>query len=200
MERNSIYKVSKKIIIYLNETRKNPSTKAILANLRNSSNRPIGENIESLAFIFSMVPEEELGISYKLNSFEVTLLIVLQLYALYQQGKDEQVIFNEEGQSKSFGMSLKSIKTSEKDESNSTDLRFNALISASDFNELKNHLRQLIKILRSKTDDKVDFPTLAKDLYEYKKYNSKDSIRIKWARDYYRINKNEKNKGENDEK
>lgn len=200
MERNSIYKVSKKIIIYLNETRKNPSTKAILANLRNSSNRPIGENIESLAFIFSMVPEEELGISYKLNSFEVTLLTVLQLYALYQQGKDEQVIFNEEGQSKSFGMSLKSIKTSEKDESNSTDLRFNALISASDFNELKNHLRQLIKILRSKTDDKVDFPTLAKDLYEYKKYNSKDSIRIKWARDYYRINKNEKNKGENDEK
>lgn len=200
MERNSIYKVSKKIIIYLNETRKNPSTKAILANLRNSSNRPIGENIESLAFIFSMVPEEELGISYKLNSFEVTLLTVLQLYALYQQGKDEQVIFNEEGQSKSFGMSLKSIKTSEKDESNSTDLRFNALISASDFNELKNHLRQLIKILRSKTDDKVDFPTLAKDLYEYKKYNSKDSIRIKWARDYYSINKNENNKGENDEK
>lgn len=200
MERNSIYKVSKKIIIYLNETRKNPSTKAILANLRNSSNRPIGENIESLAFIFSMVPEEELGISYKLNSFEDTLLTVLQLYALYQQGKDEQVIFNEEGQSKSFGMSLKSIKTSEKDESNSTDLRFNALISASDFNELKNHLRQLIKILRSKTDDKVDFPTLARDLYEYKKYNIKDSIRIKWARDYYRINKNENNKGENDEK
>lgn len=200
MEKNSIYKVSKKIIIYLNETRENPSTKAILANLRNSSNRPIGDNIESLAFIFSMVPEEELGISYKLNSFEVTLLTVLQLYALYQQGKDEQVIFNEEGQSKSFGMSLKSIKTSEKDESNSTDLRFNALISASDFNELKNHLRQLIKILRSKTDDKVDFPTLAKDLYEYKKYNSKDSIRIKWARDYYRINKNENNKGENDEK
>lgn len=200
MERNSIYKVSKKIIIYLNETRKNPSTKAILANLRNSSNRPIGENIESLAFIFSMVPEEELGISYKLNPFEDTLLTVLQLYALYQQGKDEQVIFNEESQSKSFGMSLKSIKTSEKDESNSTDLRFNALISASDFNELKHHLRQLIKILRSKTDDKVDFPTLAKDLYEYKKYNSKDSIRIKWARDYYRINKNENNKGENDEK
>lgn len=200
MEKNSIYKVSKKIIIYLNETRENPSTKAILANLRNSSNRPIGENIESLAFIFSMVPEEELGISYKLNSFEVTLLTVLQLYALYQQGKDEQVIFNEEGQSKSFGMSLKSIKTSEKDESNSTDLRFNALISASDFNELKNHLRQLIKILRSKTDDKVDFPTLAKDLYEYNKYNSKDSIRIKWARDYYRSSKNENNKGENDEK
>lgn len=200
MERNSIYNVSKKIIIYLNETRKNPSTKAILANLRNSSNRPIGENIESLAFIFSMVPEDELGISYKLNSFEDTLLTVLQLYALYQQGKDEQVIFNEEGQSKSFGMSLKSIKTSEKDESNSTDLRFNALISASDFIELKHHLRQLIKILRSKTDDKVDFPTLAKDLFEYKKYNSKDSIRIKWARDYYRINKNENNKGENDEK
>ena len=69
MERNSIYNVSKKIIIYLNETRKNPSTKAILANLRNSSNRPIGENIESLAFIFSMVPEDELGISYKPVSY-----------------------------------------------------------------------------------------------------------------------------------
>lgn len=51
------------------------------------------------------------------------------------------------------------------DDNESIDKRFNVMITSSSFKELKHHLRQLIKILKAKSDAKVDYAKLSEDLY-----------------------------------
>lgn len=195
-----VYGVSKNILTYLDKSRNTPAIKANLAQLRNSINKDIGENIESLAFIFSMLPEDELGKGKKLNYFEEAILTSLQLYAIYQQGQEDSVIYiDEENPYKSFGRSLKSLrKISDMNEveNKSIDLRFNSLVSSSDFKELKHHLRQMIKLLKSNSSEKIDFSSLTCDLYAFL-LKDKNAVRINWARDYYFV-KYEK-KGEENE-
>lgn len=182
----NIYKTSKYILTYLENTRNESSTRAVLAQLRNSINKDLGSNIESLAFIFSMIPEERLGRGESLNYYEQALLTTLQAYAIYQQGEDGSVIYkNEDYPTKSLGQSLRALRDPNDQVSNkSVDLRFNSLINSSDYNELDHHLRQMIKLLKSKSEERVDFANLSRDLYAYQ-LGDFNPIRIKWARDYY---------------
>ena len=182
----NVYKTSKRILTYLENTKKESSTKAILAQLRNSINKNLGENIESLAFIFSMIPEDKLGIGKNLNYYEQAILTTLQLYAIYQQGEDRSFIYrNEDYPYKSMGQSLRSLRNPEdKGANKSVDLRFNSLISSPNYRMLEYRLRQIIKLLKAKSEEQVDFFSLSNDLYAYL-LGDVNPIRIKWARDYY---------------
>ena len=182
----NVYKTSKHILTYLENTKKESSTKAILAQLRNSINKNLGENIESLAFIFSMIPEDKLGIGKNLNYYEQAILTTLQLYAIYQQGEDRSVIYrNEDYPYKSLGQSLRTLRNPDDQKANkSIDLRFNSLISSTDYKMLNHHLRQIIKLLKAKSEEQVDFSSLSNDLYAYL-LGDVNPIKIKWARDYY---------------
>lgn len=182
----NVYKTSKHILTYLENTKKESSTKAILAQLRNSINKNLGENIESLAFIFSMIPEDKLGIGRNLNYYEQAILTTLQLYAIYQQGEDRSVIYrNEDYPYKSLGQSLRTLRNPDDQKANkSIDLRFNSLISSTDYKMLNHHLRQIIKLLKAKSEEQVDFSSLSNDLYAYL-LGDVNPIKIKWARDYY---------------
>lgn len=202
MKRESnIYGVCLNIINYLDKTKDEPATKAKLANLRNSITKDISYNIESLAFVFSMIPEDYLGTYKELNYFEDTILTVLQLYAIYQQGKDESVVYrNDEFPYISFGKSLSSLRQIPKDkntnDNNAIDQRFNAMVTSADIEELKHHLRQMIKLLKSKSKETIDFASLSKDLYDFR-FGDKEPVRIKWSRDYYRYSGHKK--GDKDE-
>lgn len=182
----NVYGTSKRILTYLENTKKESSTKAILAQLRNSINKNLGENIESLAFIFSMIPEDKLGIGKNLNYYEQSILTTLQLYAIYQQGEDRSVIYrNEDYPYKSLGQSLRTLRNPDDQKANkSIDLRFNSLISSTDYKMLNHHLRQIIKLLKAKSEEQVDFSSLSNDLYAYL-LGDVNPIKIKWARDYY---------------
>lgn len=182
----NVYKTSKRILTYLENTKKESSTKAILAQLRNSINKNLGENIESLAFIFSMIPEDKLGIGKNLNYYEQSILTTLQLYAIYQQGEDRSVIYrNEDYPYKSLGQSLRTLRNPDDQKANkSIDLRFNSLISSTDYKMLNHHLRQIIKLLKAKSEEQVDFSSLSNDLYAYL-LGDVNPIKIKWARYYY---------------
>ncbi len=202
MKRESnIYGVCLNIINYLDKTKDEPATKAKLANLRNSITKDISYNIESLAFVFSMIPEDYLGTYKELNYFEDTILTVLQLHAIYQQGKDESVVYrNDEFPYISFGKSLSSLRQIPKDkntnDNNAIDQRFNAMVTSADIEELKHHLRQMIKLLKSKSKETIDFASLSKDLYDFR-FGDKEPVRIKWSRDYYRYSAHKK--GDKDE-
>lgn len=182
----NVYKTSKRILTYLENTRSEPSTRAILAELRNSINKDLGDSIESLAFIFSMIPEDRLGIGKNLNYYEQAVLTTLQLYAIYQQGEDRSVTYrNEDYPYKSLGQSLRTLRNPDDQKANkSIDLRFNSLISSTDYKMLNHHLRQIIKLLKAKSEEQVDFSSLSNDLYAYL-LGDVNPIKIKWARDYY---------------
>lgn len=196
----SIYQVTARILHLIANDLQASSTKAYLANLRQSVNKEVNLATGVFPIIFSNIPSEYLGKSGDLTDSERAIILALQLFALHQQGKDQNV--NSKSDSKSekapdnLGASLRTLRSP--DDSQAIDRRFNAMITATSFNELANHLRHLIKLLKSKTDTKVDYARLAQDLFWFQKgYES--SIRLKWSRSYYRHYSGDKGE-ENDER
>lgn len=189
--RLNVYRETVRILRKLDNTRENPSTKAIFANIRNSINKDSSVNMDALAFVFQNIPEEFLGYNKNLNDYEKAILTAVQMYALQQQAKVESVLnldYKEGERRQNIGDALSSLRS---DDSKAIDRRFNAMITSSNFEELSHHLRQMIKLLKAKSDAKVDYASLADDLYWFLK-NQREGLKIKWSRSYYKLNKKER--------
>lgn len=189
--RLNVYRETVRILRKLDNTRENPSTKAIFANIRNSINKDSSVNMDALAFVFQNIPEEFLGYNKNLNDYEKAILTAVQMYALHQQAKIESVLkldYEEGEKRQNLGDALSSLRS---DDSKAIDRRFNAMITSSNFEELSHHLRQMIKLLKAKSDAKVDYASLADDLYWFLK-NQREGLKIKWSRSYYKLNKKER--------
>ena len=193
--RPNIYTETTKILRILDNTRNDPRTRALLSNIRNSINKDNSNNTDALAFIFQNLSKEFIGLSKELNDYEKAILTAVQMYAMHQQSNAESVLkldYEDGERRQNLGDALSSLRT---EESKSIDVRFNALVTARNFTQLQNHLRQMIKILKAKSDAKVDYASLADDLYWFLR-SQKDGIKIKWARSYYKF-RQEGTKGEN---
>lgn len=193
--KSSVYKETTRILRILDSTRNDSRTRALLANIRNSINKDNSKNIDALAFIFQNLSKEFIGSSKELNDYEKAILTAVQMYALHQQSNAESVVkldYEDGERRQNLGDALSSLRT---EESKSIDVRFNTLVTARNFTQLQNHLRQMIKILKTKSDAKVDYASLADDLYWFLR-SQKDGVKIKWARSYYKF-RQEDSKGEN---
>ncbi len=200
---NIAYNTAKSILIKLDSTRDASSTKALLANMRNSADKDISNNVDALAYVFSNLSYGEDDRGGELSYMEQAIFTAIQMYAIHQQSNVESVLKfgnddeNESGEKKNkykanIGDALATLRS---DESESIDKRFNAMITATNFNKLSYHLRQMIKILKSKSDAKVDYAKLAEDLYWFM-IGRKEEVRLSWARSYYKYRKNEEMEGE----
>ena len=188
----NVYRETARILRSLDSTRDKPSTKAIFANIRNSINKDSSVNMDALAFVFQKIPDEFLGFNKNLNDYEKAILTSIQMYALHQQAKADSVLkfdYKEGERRQNLGDSLNSMRKNN-DEDKAIDRRFNAMITSSNFDELSHHLRQMIKLLKAKSDAKVDYASLADDLYWFLK-NQGEGLKIKWSRSYYKNNKKE---------
>lgn len=190
----NVYKETTRILRKLDNTRENPGTKAIFANIRNSINKDSSVNMDALAFVFQNIPDEFLGFNKNLNDYEKAILTAVQMYALHQQAKTDSVLkldYETGERRQNLGDSLNSMRKNN-DEDKAIDRRFNAMITSSNFEELSHHLRQMIKLLKAKSAAKVDYASLADDLYWFLK-NQREGLKIKWSRSYYKFNKGENN-------
>lgn len=195
ISKNTVYKDTSSILRRLDNTRDTPKTRAILANIRNSIEKNISNNIEALAFVFSNMPEEFVGNRKELNNYEKSVLTSIQMYALHQQSKLESVLkldYNDGEYRENLGDALSSLRGKD---SMSIDRRFNAMITSSNFKEFKIHLRHMIKLLKARSEVRVDYASLSDDIY-WLLNGQKENIKIKWARSYYKFRK-EENEGEN---
>lgn len=200
---NIAYNTAKSILIKLDSTRDASSTKALLANMRNSADKDISNNVDALAYVFSNLSYGEDDRGGELSYMEQAIFTAIQMYAIHQQSNVESVLKfgnNDENESREKKNKYKAnigdaLATLRSDESESIDKRFNAMITATNFNKLSYHLRQMIKILKSKSDAKVDYAKLAEDLYWFM-IGRKEEVRLSWARSYYKYRKNEEMEGE----
>ena len=184
-----MYKVTVNILYDLASMLNTSTGRAVLANLRNSIGKPITQTVGAWAFIFDKIPEEFQGQYENPSREENAILIALQMYALHQQGNDVSVnISSVDNRWKNIGDSLRSLRFL--DDGKGIDRRFNAMITASGFEEIIYHLRQLIKILKSKSEQKINYAKLAEDLYDLQNDYKFEKVRFNWARSYY------SNKGE----
>jgi CRISPR system Cascade subunit CasB len=192
----NIYQVTARILNLIASDLQASSTKAYLAGLRQSVNKDAHLATGVFPVIFSNIPEEYLGKHGSLTVGERSIILTLQLFALHQQGNNQSVNLQADSKAKTasenLGASLSRLRQVG-DDSKAIDRRFNAMITATSFTELANHLRHMIKLLKSKTDAKVNYPQLAQDLFWYQK-RQQSSVRLKWSRLYYRYydNKGEK--------
>lgn len=200
---NTAYNTAKSILIKLDSTRDASSTKALLANMRNSADKDISNNVDTLAYVFSNLSYGEDDRYVELSYMEQAIFTAIQMYAIHQQSNVESVLkFGNEDENESREKKKKykanigdALATLRSDESESIDKRFNAMITATNFNKLSYHLRQMIKILKSKSEAKVDYAKLAEDLYWFM-IGRKEEVRLSWARAYYKYRKNEEMEGD----
>ena len=54
--------------------------------------------------------------------------------------------------------------------------------------EMSYHLRGLVQLFKSK-DIPLDYPQLARDIYEFQFPNSRDQVRLRWGQAFYRSDK-----------
>ena len=195
MEGLNVYNVTAKILRKINQTKDTSSTRALFANIRNSINKSSSNNLDALAFVFNNMPEEYIGFGKELSDYEQAILTAIQMYALHQQSNEKSVLkieYNEGEKRQNLGDALSTLRGSD---NKSIDRRFNAMILSSNYLQLQNHLRQFIKLLKAKSDAKVDYASVADDLFWFLK-NQKDGVKIKWSRSYYKFRK-VNDKGEN---
>lgn len=187
MNDTDIYKLICTILYKIGNRVHDSKGKAILSNLRNS----IGKDISQVPLIwpifFENLPEDYM----KTNKFEIEekiILTVMQLYSIYQQSEDNS-LFSSEGIE--FCEALRRIRSI--DNSEALDRRFNVMITATTYDEILHHLRQMLKLLKSKSKikEKINFARLGQDLYKIVKFNDKKTM-IKWGKQYYYfVNKEE---------
>ena len=195
MEGSNVYNVTAKILRKINQTKDTSSTRALFANIRNSINKSSSNNLDALAFVFNNMPEEYIGFGKELSDYEQAILTAIQMYALHQQSNEKSVLkieYNEGEKRQNLGDALSTLRGSD---NKPIDRRFNAMILSSNYLQLQNHLRQFIKLLKAKSDAKVDYASVADDLFWFLK-NQKDGVKIKWSRSYYKFRK-VNDKGEN---
>ncbi|MGP1616439.1 type I-E CRISPR-associated protein Cse2/CasB [Peptostreptococcus stomatis] len=184
MEKTSVFSVTSKMIYKLNALAGTPVGKSTMAKFRNSIGKNLENSTELWPILFENLPAEFFGNGKNITKEENAILLTLQLYALYMQGNsDVTTPQDDDTKFKNIGFSLKALRV---DDTMSSDRRFNATITSTTVEELVNHLRHMIKILKSKYPKTyIDFPKLAEDIYWFSK-GYEDTIRLSWAREYFR--------------
>lgn len=160
------------------------SVRAILAKLRRGIGKEPGSIPELWDVTFDGLPNELIGKGGDPTCGEWAVHAALTLYALHQQGKDlKKQCMNKEGEY--LGVSLRNLIRNDEDEQR-IKRRFDAAVTSNCLEELTYHLRGLIQILKAQ-DIPLDYPALTEDLYWFQFPDIKDSVRLRWGRDFYRV-------------
>jgi len=192
-EQKSVGQVTADIIQKIEREKDHRAT--VLARLRSSIGKPLEEAGDVWPLLFENMPKQYLGRYGEETPEERAVYMTLQLYAMCMQGTSGTVISDPSFKG-TIGMSLRNGR--DPDDSRALDRRFNALITADTFAELAHHLRQLLKIVKSKKEMTVNFGRLADDLYRY--INGKQHrVCFRWAQDYYSITDKNQTENKNEE-
>jgi len=174
----------KRKIIKLTESKNESEVRATLAKLRRGIGKVPGSVPELWGVTMDGMPEDLLSDRDSPTYGEWAAHTALTLYALHQQGKDiKSQCMNMEGAA--LGASLKKLIKEEADEIR-VKRRFDAAATSEDLGEIAHHMRGLVQLLKAQ-DIPLDYPVLAEDLYRFQFPESRDSVRLKWGRDYYRM-------------
>lgn len=178
-DNNSVYNTTATIIYRLEQMEDTGQAKAVLSTLRNTIGSSFKQSFGAWSMVFEHIPESYLSRTGEPTEEENAIFHTLQLYALHQQGKAYGVNFKER---ENMGGSLRVLRA----EGQSADRRFNALVTSTNYEEWIHHLRQMVKLLKSKTDARVNYPLLAEDLFWFQKGYA-ETKRFQWAQSYYFI-------------
>lgn len=160
-------------------------TRVAFAKMRRGLGKSPSANPEIWDITFTGMPEVLMGKGPEPSYGEWAVHLVLTLFSVHQQGKNiqtEQVF--EKGAY--LGKAMRKLIRSEEDETR-IKRRFDQLITSDSLGELSNHLRSVIQLFKAEGIG-LDYVALGRDLYSYQIPNLRDGVRLKWGRDFYKVN------------
>lgn len=164
------------------------ATRATLARLRRGIGKKPGSMPELWEATLKDLPPDLVGQGQEPSYGEWAVHTALTLYALHQQGKDPKLqCMNKDGES--LGIALRKLVGDDEDEKR-IKRRFDAASTSSSMEEYSHHLRGLIQLLRQNSIP-LDYGALTEDFYWLQFPNARDSVRLRWGRDFYRLAKDE---------
>lgn len=160
------------------------SARAALAILRRGVYRPLGADPDTWQIIFDGFPESLEGRSDAPSTPERAAYAALTLFGVHMQSAREKRHIPDVG----FGRAVRKAAGRPDAEGNDSPLvkRFHALGTATSFSEVSNHARGLVKQLRA-AGVGLDYGMLAADLFNLQDPQRSDGVRLRWARDLYRL-------------
>lgn len=167
-------------VAQLQETRNTPSTTAALARLRQAVGKPAGADPRSWAETMDGIPVGPGANGDEPTVNEQAAHTAITLYALHQQSRPDRM--HQPGAS--FGSALRELGRRRASDT-SVKRRFDAAATATDLNEFAVHARGLISQLRAESIP-IDYGLFADDLRGLQLSQSRDRVRLRWGRDYYR--------------
>ena len=178
-------------ISHLWETQES-AARSILARMRRGVGKHPGSTPELWEMTLDGLPEQFAGKGrmIKPTHGEFAVYTALTLFALHQQGYNA----NKELMSKNkfdFGRAARRIAENDEDLKR-IKRRFDAAVTSESMEEISNHLRGLVQLLRSKKIP-MDYPQLAEDLFWFFDVRHRDDVRLKWGRDFYRYREENEN-------
>lgn len=167
--------------------------RAMLANLRRGVGKTPGELPELWGAFLNELPEELYANNGTPSYAEWAIYLSLTLFALHQQGNSQSA----HKERISLGNAAAGLMTEQSDDERNRVLRrFGPVVTAKDMSGLSHHLRGLIQLFKA-NDIGLDYVRLAEDLYDFQFDESRKKVQLRWAQDFYRINKNsDDSKGE----
>lgn len=162
------------------------SARAQLANLRASIVQPLGADRTSWQIVFNDFPPELMGNTDQPNRFELAAQLALSLFALHCQSANGPIHVSGIG----FGAAVRRLAEARgnTDHDSPTMRRFHELGTANSFSALQYRARGLIQLMRTEKIE-LDYGVFAKDLCDFLVPEYQNNVRLRWARDYYRVPK-----------
>lgn len=192
-KRNDIGRYVRKKIFELQQD--SPWAKSMLAKLRRGVGKNISDVPDSWELIFTDIPDELIGNKNVTLSKELkSIFTVLCLFSLHQQGQEQSAYRDDIRFARALG------KMVNDDNHDAIKRRFDSAITSNDLDELVNHIRGLIQIMKANSvSSSFDYSALAMDFYDYQFDSAKSRIRLEWGVDFYRVNEDSKEKNNNKE-
>ena len=166
-----------------------PSAAAALSLLRRGVAVGPGQLPELWEWTIKGLSEESLCSTDEPTKEEWAVHLALTLYACHQQGNDIK-LRNMHVDSVKFCSAIRSLSSGEGEIADERVLqRLKVAASADSIDALAYYLRQLISLLRS-SNIPFNYIELAGDIYDFQLVDRRASVRLKWAQDYFRSDKN----------
>lgn len=165
---------------------------ASLARLRRAVTATAGADSAVWTETFEGMPQSLVGRGDAPSRHEVAAHAALTLFAIHQQSK--QVPMHVPGIG--FGAAVQKLARdhSKGDNEKAVMRRFQALGTATSFEETAYHARSLITLFRGEGVP-LDYGRFAEDLAEIQIPSRADRVRLRWGREYYRIDTTPKKPG-----
>jgi CRISPR system Cascade subunit CasB len=172
-------------IQWLAETHNEALVRAILARLRQGVGKAPGSQPDLWDITMNNLPEELLSKSDKPTYGEWAVHTALTLFALHQQGKDlkKQCMYKD---GNTLGVAARILISHDTDNEEAVKKRFLVTAVSDSFERFSWLMRGMIQLLKAKNIP-LDYARLTEDLYWYQFPNRRDSVRLKWGQDFYRV-------------